>query len=219
MLRVRCPVLLWDNLAMSKNRSSLYVGLVLLAAALAGYMVSRQLARQHVPQLTSGTALPAPRVIAPFELTDHNGQAFGNAQLAGAPSLVFFGFTHCPDICPTTLALTVQLRREEALQDLRVLFITVDPARDDQNALQRYVGAFGSGITGLRGEDEALEAVLRSFSAARMVEARPGGDYFVDHSSALIYVNAAGAMSAVFTPPFDPAKLRDDLAQLLATGH
>jgi len=204
---------------MSKNRSSLYVGLVLLAAAVAGYMVSRQLARQQVPQLASGTAWPVPRAIAPFTLTDHTGQPFGNAQLAGTPSLVFFGFTHCPDVCPTTLALTVQLRRVEALQALRVLFITVDPARDDQTTLQRYVNAFGGGITGLRGEDAALEPLLRSFGVARSVEARPGGDYFVDHSSALLYVNADGALSAAFTPPFDFAKLRDDLALLLASGR
>jgi protein SCO1/2 len=204
---------------MSKNRSGLYVGLLLLAAALAGYMVSRQLARQHLPQLVSGTALPVPRVIAPFALTDHTGRPFGNAELAAAPSLVFFGFTHCPDICPTTLALSARLRQETALQNLRVLFITVDPGRDDQMALQRYVNAFGTGITGLRGPDETLDSVLRSFGAARAVEQRPGGDYFVDHSSALLYTNASGAVSAAFTPPFDYAKLRDDLTTLLASGH
>ncbi|MEO6186536.1 MAG: SCO family protein, partial [Steroidobacteraceae bacterium] len=137
------------------NRSTLYVGLMLLAAAVAGYMVSLKLAR-GAPQLLSGTALPAPRAVSAFALTDHRGASFGNAQLAGAPSLVFFGFTHCPDVCPTTLALMAQLQRDARLAALRMLFITVDPGRDDQVTMQRYVAAFGGNLTGLRGDDAAL---------------------------------------------------------------
>ena len=191
---------------------------MLLAAAVAGYMVSRQLAH-GAPQLLSGTALPAPRAVTAFTLTDHHGAAFGNAQLAGAPSLVFFGFTHCPDVCPTTLALMSQLQRESRLAPLRMLFITVDPGRDDQLTMQRYVAAFGGNLTGLRGADAALEPLLMSLGAARRVEARVGGDYSVDHSATLFYINARGALSAVFTPPFDFARLQGDLVTLLASNY
>ncbi len=98
-------------------------------------MVSRQLARP-LPQLESGTALPRPRALQPFALTDQQGRAFGNAELNGHPSLLFFGFTHCPDICPTTLALMAQLKRTAALATLQMIFVTVDPQRDDTAAMR-----------------------------------------------------------------------------------
>jgi protein SCO1 len=207
-------LLLWDNLAMSVNRSGLYVGLMVLAAALAGYMVSRQLSR-GAPVLQGGTLLPTPRPVAAFVLTDHEGAPFTNAQLAGQPSLVFFGFTHCPDVCPTTLALMAQLRREPAVQDLRLLFVTVDPGRDDVRTLKRYVDAFGGGIIGLRGEDAMLDRLLKNLGAIRSVQQRVGEDYTVDHSATLYYINRSGAMNAVFTPPFDYPTLLRDLSRLL----
>ncbi len=179
-------------------------------------MVSRQLGHGGTPAMMGGTALPTPRPVGGFTLTDHRGASFGNAELAGRPSLVFFGFTHCPDVCPTTLALMAQLQRDPALEPLRMLFITVDPQRDDQLALQRYVAAFGSGLTGLRGEDAALEPLLQNLGAVRRVQPRAGADYAMDHSATLYYINAKGALSAVFTPPFDYAKVRSDLAALVA---
>jgi protein SCO1 len=203
---------------MSVNRSALYIGLMVLAAALAGYMVSFKLAR-GAPRLASGTALPTPRPVARFTLTDQHGAEFGNAQLAGAPSLAFFGFTHCPDVCPTTLALMAQLQREPRLAGLRMLFITVDPQRDDQQVLQRYVEAFGGGFTGLRGPDAQLDLLMNNLGAARSVAPRAGTDYAVDHSATLFYINSRGEFSAVFTPPFDFASLRSDLAALQAHDY
>lgn len=188
---------------------------MVLAAAVAGYMVSRQLSRNALV-LQGGTVLPAPRPVAAFALTDHTGAPFGNAQLAGQPSLVFFGFTHCPDVCPTTLALMAQLRREPALQSLRLLFVTVDPGRDDTQTLKHYVDAFGGGITGLRGEDAQLDRLLQSMNAIRALHPRVGEDYSVDHSATLHYIDGAGRMRAVFTPPFDYPTLQRDLVALLA---
>lgn len=205
---------LWDNLFMKRNRTWIYVGVMILAAAAAGYMVARQL-QYHVPVLQSGTALPQPRSLARFELADHHGNAFGNAQLAGAPSLVFFGFTHCPDVCPTTLALMAQLAREPELRRLRMLFVTVDPARDDQTALRSYVEAFGGQVTGLRGEDAALDPLLQGIGVARAIHQLPGGDYSVDHSATLFYTDGSGRLAAVFSPPFTLAPLRADLIALL----
>jgi protein SCO1 len=202
---------------MSVNRSAIYVGLMVLAAAVAGYMVSRQLARSEAPALQSGTAYPAPRPVAPFALTDHLGVPFGNSRLAGHPTLVFFGFTHCPDICPTTLAMTAQLQRDPALARLQTVFVTVDPGRDNQQLLQQYVNAFGGGLVGLRGEDPALEPLMKSLAAAHSVQPRVGADYSVDHSANLHYINSRGALSAVFTPPFALAALRSDLAALISS--
>ena len=190
---------------------------IALAAALAGYMVSRQLARDAAPQLTAGTALSPPRASASFELRDQTGKPFGNAQLAGQPSLMFFGFTHCPDVCPTTLALLAQLQREPALAGLRVAFVTVDPKRDDQATLKQYVDAFGGGITGLTGSEAALAPLLSSLGVVHAIQPLSGDDYTVDHSATVYYLNSAGQFAAVFTPPFNYAQMRSDLATLLAT--
>jgi cytochrome oxidase Cu insertion factor (SCO1/SenC/PrrC family) len=81
------------------------------------------------------------------------------------------------------------------------------------------VAAFGGNLTGLRGADAALDPLLASLGAVRRVDARPGGDYSVDHSATLFYLNARGALSAVFTPPFDFARLQGDLVALLASGY
>jgi len=186
----------------------------MLAAAAAGYIVSRQL--QHpLPVLQSGTALPQPRPLAAFQLENQDGAPFGNAQLAGEPSLVFFGFTHCPDVCPTTLALMAQLAREPSLHGLRMIFVSVDPARDDQRMLRQYVQAFGGGITGLRGNDAALDPLLRGLGVARAIQPLPGGDYTVDHSATLFYTDRSGRLAAIFSPPFSLPSLRADLAALL----
>jgi protein SCO1 len=198
---------------MSRSRTYVYVGLMVLAAAAAGYMVARQL-QDDSPALAAGTRMPQPRPVAAFSLQDHHGAAFGNAQLAGMPSLVFFGFTHCPDVCPTTLALMAQLAREPRLSGLRLVFITVDPNRDDTTTLANYVQAFGGAITGLRGDDAALEPLLQSLGAARSVQQLAGGDYVVDHSATLFFVDAEGRLAAVFTPPFAFPTLRDDLTAL-----
>lgn len=186
---------------------------MILAAAAAGYMVARQL-QDDSPVLAAGTRLPQPRPVAEFSLQDQTGAPFGAARLRGQPSLVFFGFTHCPDVCPTTLALMAQLAREPGLAALRLVFVTVDPRRDDAAALASYVQTFGPSIVGLRGEDAQLEPLLQSLGAARSVQPLAGGEYAVDHSATLFYVDAQGRLAAVFTPPFSFPALRDDLVTL-----
>jgi protein SCO1/2 len=199
---------------MSRSRSNVYFGLMILAAAAAGYMVARQL-NHDSPALVAGTRLPEPRPVAEFSLQDHLGAAFGTNELRGHPSLVFFGFTHCPDVCPTTLALMAQLAREPRLAGLRLVFVTVDPRRDDAATLASYVQAFGGAITGLRGDDAQLEPLLQSLGAARSVQQLAGGDYQVDHSATLFFIDTQGRLAAVFTPPFALTPLRDDLVALM----
>jgi protein SCO1/2 len=202
---------------MQRHRTYLYFGLMILAAAAAGYMVARRL-QVDSPALASGTSLPQPRPVAEFSLQDHHGAAFSAATLRGQPSLVFFGFTHCPDVCPTTLGVMAQLAREPRLKGLRLIFVTVDPRRDDTPTLASYVQAFGGAITGLRGEDLQLEPLLQSLGAARSVQQLAGGEYTVDHSATLFYVDAQGRLAAVFTPPFSVEALREDLAALMPTA-
>lgn len=178
-------------------------------------MVARHLGRAP-PTLQNGTMLPGGRAVAAFQLQDQDGQPFGNAQLRTAPSLLFFGFTHCPDVCPGTLALLAAVQRDPALAALRVVFVTVDAGRDDTATLRNYVRAFNERMVGLRGDDAQLDALMRSVGAVRALTPTPDGAYSVDHSAGLFLVDSQGRLSAVFTPPFNLDALRGDLARALS---
>ena len=179
------------------------------AAALAGFWLAQQLDRE-APVLASGTWLPQPKPIADFELEDSDGRPFTRARLASAPTLVYFGFTHCPDICPTTLAKLAQVRRAAALPALRVLFVSIDPGRDTTEAVGRYAHAFDPAFEGVTGRPDQIAAVARNFAVAVNRVELPGGDYTMDHS-AVIFLVAAGGIVAIFTPPFEVPALVADL--------
>lgn len=185
----------------------------MLAAALAGALVAHRFAGESVA-LSSGTWLPQSRAVAPFSLTDQDGRPFDQGRLAGAPSLLFFGFTHCPDVCPQTLALLARLDQDPPVADLRTLFVTVDPERDDVAAMKQYASFFSPRIVALTGDDKQIDALMTSLGAARLRQPQAGGGYSVDHSATIFVIDAAGRLVAVFTPPFNLPALRADLKTL-----
>ena len=165
--------------------------------------------------LHAGTWLQRPRELAPLRLTDMNGRKFTSSDLVGHPSLVFFGFTHCPDICPTTLA-TINVALEQAtVTGLRALFITVDPERDQPHVLKAYLHQYNDAIVGLEGEPSALATLLRSFSASSAARPRANG---FDHSATVYLLDSKGRLVAVFTPPLSAQGLSSDLRALAAAS-
>src|SRR5262249_15377505 len=112
-----------------------------LCAAFAGFYLARQL-DSTAPALASGTWLPQPRALPDFQLLDDSGRPFTRRELQGTPTLVFFGFTHCPDVCPTTLMKLAQVMKRAGQPQLRVLLVSVDPQRDSPQALAQYLRAF-----------------------------------------------------------------------------
>src|SRR5215467_8904873 len=130
----------------------------------------------------------------------------------GAPTLVFFGFTHCPDVCPTTLLKLAQVRRHTAIAGLRVLFISVDPQRDTPPQLGQYVHAFDPQFQGLTGDPATIKRLAANFGVAMSRVELPGGDYTMDHSAVVFVLDDAARIVAIFTPPFDVAALGADLA-------
>jgi len=181
-----------------------------LCAAAAGFYLARQIDRGG-PQLASGTWFPQARAVGAFELEDLNGHPFTQQDLAGTPTLVFFGFTHCPDVCPTTLVKLAQIRQQAALAQLRVLFVTVDPQRDTPQALAQYVHAFDPQFEGLTGEPAAIGALAKQFGVAVNRVELPGGDYTMDHSAVIFLLDADARLVGLFTPPFNVAALAQDL--------
>lgn len=179
-------------------------------AALAGFFVAHQLDRGG-PQLASGTWLPSPKHVEDFRLIDTTGRPFTRAQLAGTPTLVFFGFTHCPDVCPTTLLKLAQVKKSAVLPGLKVLFVSVDPQRDAPGPLGLYVHAFDPSFQGVTGDDKSIQKVAREFGVAVNKVELPGGDYTMDHSAVVFLLDDAGQIDAIFTPPFEVAALKSDL--------
>jgi protein SCO1/2 len=200
---------------MNLRSTRLSVILVVAVAALAGFWLAHRLDRS-MPVLTSGTWLPQPRDPGDFSLLDQNSAQFTAARLKGAPSLVYFGYTHCPDVCPVTLLQLAQVVKTGVVPNLRVIFISVDPARDTPTQLAQYVHAFDPDFLGLTGSAAMLQTVTRRFGVAYQRVDLPGGDYSMDHSSTIFLMDARGHNVAVFNAPYDVKSLTQDLR--LAAG-
>jgi protein SCO1/2 len=184
-----------------------------LAALIAGVLLARMLQQRGVA-LASGTWLPEPRRVAAFQLTDTAGAPFTLARLTGHPTLLYFGFTHCPDVCPTTLAALARVQQAAPLPAAQVVFVSIDPARDSPELLRAYLGAFDPHFIGLRGPPDAEEPLLRSLSAIAVRQDLPGGDYTMDHSATLYLLDTRARLVAVFSPPFSVAGLSADLRRV-----
>jgi protein SCO1/2 len=201
------------------NRYWISVGAIALAAAIAGVYVSRLVNQPAVPALESGTALPQPRELAPFALRDTHDSPATPASLRGHPTLVFFGFTHCPDVCPTTLGLLAIVQKQVAVADkklagLKVALISVDPERDTPEQLGRYVSSFGGDFIGLTGSAPGIVDVTRAFGVASTRVDLGGGNYTMDHSAAVFALDSNARIVAIFTPPLRADALTRDLAKL-----
>jgi protein SCO1 len=201
------------------NRYWISVGAIALVAALAGVYVARMLNQPAVPSLESGTSLPLPRVLPEFNLLDTQGKPASPAALRGNPTLVFFGFTHCPDVCPTTLALLANVQKQVAQQDpavagVKVALISVDPERDTPEQLGSYIASFRGDFIGLTGDASEIVKATRAFGVAAARVDLGGGNYTMDHSAAVFALDSQARIVAVFTPPLSAAALTRDLARL-----
>jgi protein SCO1/2 len=201
-----------------RRRTVLMILSLGLAAALAGALVA-QLSTRAPIELEGGTWLPQPRAVADFRLRDQNGRERSAADLRGHPTLLFFGFTYCPDVCPTTLAALSEALRRQPLPGLQVLFVSVDPERDTAAVLGSYLAAFNPEFIGLRGDAQALQPLMRSLGALAVRQPLAGGGYTMDHTATLYLMNARGLLVAVFTPPFSAARLAADFAHILRAGR
>ncbi len=199
------------------RRSVLVFALCAIAAGLAGVLVARLTGGSGVA-LQNGTWLPQRRALSEFHLRDLAGADFDLKRLRGHPTLMFFGFTNCPDVCPTTLATLAQVQRATPLPGAQVVFISIDPQRDSAANLSVYLGAFSKDFIGVRGEDSSLAPLLRSLSAIAMRQALPDGNYTMDHSATVYLLDTRGRLAAVFSPPFKTAELTADLQRIAASA-
>jgi len=144
-------------------------------------------------QLTDVTGAPFGRELA---LTDHAGRPRTLADFRGKVVVLFFGFTHCPDVCPTTLVELANVARElkADAERMQVLFVTVDPERDTPEVLRAYVPAFHPAFLGLYGDADAIARAAREFKIFYQKQPLPGGNYSMDHSAGTYILDATGRL-------------------------
>lgn len=185
------------------------------------------------PPLAVAQLLPAPKPLPDFKLENHLGETADINSFRNRWTLVFFGFTSCPDFCPLELQkLAKVLVLNENQQPLQVMFISVDPERDGREKLAEYVGFFNPQIVGLRGDNSAVAGLAQFFGAAYdrsvIIEGKlltvpaginmpigAGDQYQVNHSTRIFLVNPEAEFIGTFTPPYEPENLLADMQQLM----
>jgi protein SCO1/2 len=165
-----------------------------------------------------GNVAPAASIGGPFRLTSHTGAPFESASLSGTPYAIFFGFTHCPDVCPTAL-----FEMSQALGALgpdagrlRMLFVTVDPERDTPEQLASYLSSFDPRILGLTGTPEEVAGIVRAYRVFARKVPREGGGYTMDHTALILLMDAAGGLRSTLSPQEDAGARLSKLRALIA---
>jgi len=193
-------------------------GLLAGFAVLIGIVAGLVVLRPASVQIQSGTLLQQARPIADFSLNGSDGKPFTKADLAGHWSVIYVGYTHCPDVCPTTLAQlkAVEKGLGEDAGKIRFVFLSIDPERDTPGALGQYTHYFSPDFLAVTGPNAQLDILGANlgFVYAKVPGATPQS-YLMDHSSALILINPRAGLAGYLTPPFKTDALVGDLKQLV----
>jgi protein SCO1 len=173
--------------------------------------------------LASGTLLVPARGLADFSLIDNQGHNFGAESLRGHWSLMFFGYTNCPDYCPATLttlaAVEKQLRAAKTVAPPQVIFVSVDAKRDTPAQLNEFVPNFDPEFIGLTAASQpAIEALAKKWGVAVSIQTAANGNYIVDHSEVIFVIDPGGKLAAILTGPFTVDALRGDFQRIVNAG-
>ena len=198
-------------MSLSRLRLALWLVVGLVAA---GMVV--MIWRQSEPPQVQSTALGT--IGGPFTLTATDGQPFASSKLNGKPAAIFFGFTHCPDVCPTTLARLAKLRRQLGQGDdaLSIRFVSVDPERDTPAEMKTYLSLFETPVIGLTGTPAQIEQVKKQFGVYSRKVGQPGGGYSVDHTASVILLDKNGQFVATLSPEEGDKVALDKLRRITA---
>jgi protein SCO1/2 len=152
----------------------------------------------------------------PFTLVGSDGKPFGTEQLNGKPYALFFGFTHCPDTCPTTLARLTKLRRDLGKGDdsFEIVFVTVDPERDGPKEMAAYSSAFGAPVIGLTGSADQIAKVEKQFGIYAKKVPTGDGDYTMDHTATVLLFGRDGKFVATISPDEQDEPALDKLKRI-----
>jgi len=172
-------------------------------------------------RINGAVVLDKPRIFSDFELVDHSGESFNIARMQGIWSIVFFGFTHCPDICPTTLATlnqTYSKLKDSEKERLQIVMISLDPERDTVQKLADYVPYFNPEFVGVTGNQHLIRRLSAELNIAYNQVPLNGDDYTVDHSTQLVLINPKGHYHGFFKAPHSETMMRSTWRSIDATS-
>lgn len=190
---------------MLKKRLARLVVLSIIAVAIGGVIAGIQIKNAHGPMAQSAVksnGVAGADIGGAFSLTDHNGQPFSEKNLAGHPTLIYFGFTFCPSICPTELQkMTAAMKMADAEKSDKIMpvFITIDPERDTVDVMKNYVTQFHPRLIGLTGTQDDINVAARAWRVyAQKVQDETMSEYTMDHSSYIYLQGPDGGLQAIF---------------------
>ncbi|MEM7280779.1 MAG: SCO family protein [Pseudomonadota bacterium] len=199
--------------------NKLFFVLVASVAATGGLWLSKQLNQDAAPPETNATVFQTSRPMPSLELLDQTGAGFTQEGFLNRWTLVFFGFTHCPDVCPTTLFLLTQVKKTlvdlDSPEQPHITMVSVDPTRDTPEQLANYLPHFGENITGLTGDISKIQALTQELGVAYSYTPDNNGGYTVDHTASIFLVSPAAELKAVFTTPHDAQSIATDYRIIL----
>ena len=173
-------------------------------------------------RINGAVVLNSPRIFSDFDLVDHQGQVFNQERLQDVWSIVFFGFTHCPDICPTTLATlndTYSKLKDREQERLQIVMISIDPERDSVEKLAQYVPYFNDEFIGVTGNKHLIRRLTAELNIAYNQVPLDSGDYTVDHSTQLVLINPKGHYHGFFKAPHSEIKLRSTWRSIAGSSN
>jgi len=171
-------------------------------------------------RINGAIVLNTPRKFSDFDLIDHRGDAFTLERLKGQWSMIFFGFTNCPDICPTTLATlneTYSKLKDSEKENLQVIMVSLDPERDTVDKLDQYMPYFNAEFVGVTGNKHFIKRFTTEINIAYNQVPLGGDDYTVDHSSQIVLVNPNGHYHGFFKSPHSAIMLRKTWRSIYGT--
>ena len=200
-----------DRPGRTSRRIMLLAGVGVLAAG-AGLVSARYLRSPPATPQIAGFLWPGPRPLGDFSLDAADGSPLDQSHLEGHWSFLFFGYTHCPDVCPTTLSVMhqvmTQLRGSDAAEDVQVVFVSVDPQRDTPDRLGEYTRYFDREFLAASAADERLQRFTRKLGVLyRAGEADAQGNYEVDHTASILLVDPRGRLVGIFSAPHEPGDI------------
>ena len=209
------------------KRRLVQVGLPIVALlGLGAVVLSQQALESAAPEAVKSTCTgrTSASIGGAFDLIDQNGNKFTNQDLLGQPSILYFGFTYCPDICPMSLQIIEQALKVAGPSAARIqpVLITIDPERDTPEALKQYVASSGfpRDMIGLTGSPEQIEAVAEAFKVGYQKVEMPesSAEYLMDHSSIIYLMDSKGALATFFSNNPDPEEMGQCIAHLAEAG-
>lgn len=191
--------------------------LAVLIAFLAGAAFVAVMVITNLPSGRIGEVVQQASIGGPFRMVDQNGAPFTEERLKGKPSLMFFGFTHCPDVCPTALFEMSEILRGlgKDADRLSVIFVSVDPERDTPAVMKDYLSSFDPHLIALSGTEADTQAMMRAYRVYAKKVPLEGDDYTMDHSAIVYLMDKNGRFVAPFNTKRSPDEAIADLRKIL----